>query len=203
MNQEIKDAVVASILEACPNFPVTGCSKLKDIAAYLRSAGLTKIVPNNNLQARTAILSQYDRITGGSSLKEYLEERKKRGLARKEKRARNKKQVKKNKKKTYKRPLTSHVKITKFDAKESDEDFLDSWAWKKLRYEVLKEYGRRCMCCGATPETGTVICVDHIKPRHTHPELKLVRNNLQVLCYDCNKGKGAWDETDWRPKTLG
>jgi len=56
------------------------------------------------------------------------------------------------------------------------------------------------MCCGATPDDGAKICVDHIKPRHTHPELKLERSNLQVLCYDCNKGKGAWDQTDWRPK---
>lgn len=24
-------------------------------------------------------------------------------------------------------------------------------------------------------------------------------SNLQVLCADCNLGKGAWDATDWRP----
>lgn len=28
---------------------------------------------------------------------------------------------------------------------------------------------------------------------------KLVLDNLQVLCGMCNKGKGNWDQTDWRP----
>jgi 5-methylcytosine-specific restriction endonuclease McrA len=50
-------------------------------------------------------------------------------------------------------------------------DFLESAAWKRLRYRVLIRDGRRCCCCGATPETGAVMNVDHIKPRRTHPEL--------------------------------
>ena len=29
--------------------------------------------------------------------------------------------------------------------------------------------------------------------------LELQLTNLQMLCADCNVGKGAWDETDWRP----
>lgn len=66
--------------------------------------------------------------------------------------------------------------------------------------EVLKERGRRCECCGASPSDGvTVINVDHIKPRARYPELALVKANLQVLCSVCNHGKGNWDETDWRP----
>ena len=83
--------------------------------------------------------------------------------------------------------------------KKQSEDFLSSWEWTTLRYKVLQKHGRRCMCCGASPDDRkTVICVDHIKPRHTHPHLSLEENNLQVLCHDCNKGKGAWDETDFR-----
>jgi len=193
--QEIKEIVVQSILDVCPNFGITANSKFKDIGASLKSAGLTKMAPSSNTAARVAIHSHYDRVTGEDSLKEYLESKKHREETRKKKakkRVRNKSRKKRKKAKA----LISPVKITKPKQKE---DFLDSWDWKKLRYEVLKEYGRRCMCCGATPETGAVICVDHIKPRHTHPELKLNRNNLQVLCYDCNKGKGAWDQTDWRP----
>lgn len=86
----------------------------------------------------------------------------------------------------------------KFDVKSAQ--FLDSWEWKELRYRVLQLYGRRCMCCGATPKTGATIQVDHIKPRFKYPELALDITNLQVLCYDCNKGKGSWDETDFRTK---
>lgn len=80
------------------------------------------------------------------------------------------------------------------------DDFLKSWEWTKLRYKILKRYGRRCMCCGATPDTGAVMHVDHIKPRANCPKLALDPDNLQVLCSLCNKGKAAWDRTDWRPK---
>lgn len=31
------------------------------------------------------------------------------------------------------------------------------------------------------------------------PDLALSMDNLQVLCGDCNHGKGNWDVTDWRP----
>ena len=76
--------------------------------------------------------------------------------------------------------------------------FLKSRAWRELRYEILKERGAVCECCGASAKTGAVIQVDHIKPRFRFPELALEKSNLQVLCMDCNTGKGAWDQTDWR-----
>lgn len=66
--------------------------------------------------------------------------------------------------------------------------------------EVLIRDGRRCVCCGASPETGAVMHVDHIKPRRKFPQLALDPDNLQVLCEECNHGKGSWDETDWRAK---
>jgi 5-methylcytosine-specific restriction endonuclease McrA len=42
------------------------------------------------------------------------------------------------------------------------------------------------------------VVVDHIRPIRHHWELRLDINNLQLLCDDCNKGKGSTDETDWR-----
>lgn len=96
-------------------------------------------------------------------------------------------------------PRTSLQRIKKSTYQKKSKKFLQSWEWRILRYKTLLEFGRRCMCCGATPDDGvTVIHVDHIKPRHTHPELSLNANNLQVLCGDCNQGKGAWDEADFR-----
>jgi len=77
-------------------------------------------------------------------------------------------------------------------------DFLTSYDWRRLRLVVLKKYGSRCMCCGATPQTGATIHVDHIKPRKLFPHLALDESNLQVLCHECNHGKGNWDQTDWR-----
>jgi len=117
---------------------------------------------------------------------------------------------KKKRKATHKKPPSAPIKnhskpkrkrknkkATAYKTKSAK--FLTSWEWRTLRYEVLLEHGRRCMCCGATPDDGrTVIHVDHIKPRHKYPELSLVRDNLQILCGVCNQGKGAWDETDFR-----
>jgi 5-methylcytosine-specific restriction endonuclease McrA len=76
--------------------------------------------------------------------------------------------------------------------------FLSSFEWRKLRMQALKMYGPKCMCCGATPATGSVMNVDHIKPRKLFPKLALEINNLQILCHECNHGKGNWDQTDWR-----
>ena len=80
----------------------------------------------------------------------------------------------------------------------NSDAFLQSYEWRKLRYQVLKEDGRKCRCCGTVPEQGAQMMVDHIKPRRRYPGLALERSNLQVLCDDCNQGKGSWDETDWR-----
>lgn len=89
-------------------------------------------------------------------------------------------------------------------SKAKREDFYKSWEWRTLRMTVLKKHGPRCMCCGSTPDQTAAhgapvrIVVDHIKPLYTHWHLRLDANNLQVLCDECNMGKGAWDTTDWR-----
>lgn len=80
----------------------------------------------------------------------------------------------------------------------TSDAFLSTFEWRRVRMEALKKYGPRCMCCGATPATGAVMNVDHIKPRKKWPSLALDVNNLQVLCHECNHGKGNWDQTDWR-----
>lgn len=78
-------------------------------------------------------------------------------------------------------------------------DFYDSDEWRHVRYRALKLHGGACQCCGNRASTGKPLHVDHIKPRSKFPELELDLNNLQVLCKDCNLGKRAWDQTDWRP----
>jgi 5-methylcytosine-specific restriction endonuclease McrA len=80
----------------------------------------------------------------------------------------------------------------------SNDLFLKTYEWRRLRMEALKKYGPKCMCCGATPATGAVMNVDHIKPRKLFPELALEISNLQILCHECNHGKGNWDQSDWR-----
>jgi hypothetical protein len=82
--------------------------------------------------------------------------------------------------------------------KNKTKDFLSTYEWRKLRMEAIKKYGNSCQCCGASPKTGAVLNVDHIKPRKFFPHLALDIDNLQILCAECNHGKGNWDQTDWR-----
>lgn len=76
--------------------------------------------------------------------------------------------------------------------------FYDSWEWKRCRYDFIKDKKRLCACCAASAATGVRIVVDHIKPIRRFWRLRLDPSNLQILCDDCNKGKGSRDYTDWR-----
>jgi hypothetical protein len=58
-----------------------------------------------------------------------------------------------------------------------------------LRFEILKRDDYRCQMCGVTAKDGATLEIDHI-----HPVSRGGTNepdNLQVLCRDCNAGKGA------------
>lgn len=79
----------------------------------------------------------------------------------------------------------------------ASNQFLSTFEWRAVRMQVLKRYGPKCQCCGAEPP-DVKIHVDHIKPRKLFPHLALDVDNLQILCEDCNHGKGNWDQTDWR-----
>lgn len=80
-------------------------------------------------------------------------------------------------------------------------DFSQDKRWLRVRYEVLARDGAKCACCGSTAADGKVMHVDHIKPFSKAPELIYDASNLQVLCADCNIGKGNRDATDWRDET--
>lgn len=67
------------------------------------------------------------------------------------------------------------------------DSFYTSRQWLALRYQAIMKYGRVCMLCRAS---NIEIHVDHIKPRSKFPHLELDINNLQVLCRECNLGKG-------------
>ncbi len=75
-------------------------------------------------------------------------------------------------------------------------NFYSTDAWIKLRFDVLKD-ATHCLCCGASKKEAR-LTADHVKPIWKHPELKLDKGNLQVLCMLCNKGKGGRNETDFR-----
>lgn len=59
----------------------------------------------------------------------------------------------------------------------------------KLRYSILMRDDNRCRACGASPETGAHLHIDHITAIANGG--KTEADNLQALCSACNFGKGA------------
>ena len=59
----------------------------------------------------------------------------------------------------------------------------------KLRFTVLKRDNYTCQSCGATPQDGAKLEIDHIKPIAMGGSDDI--ENLQILCRECNLGKGA------------
>lgn len=94
---------------------------------------------------------------------------------------------------------TKEIKTSEhLTSKEKFDAFYKTKEWQRLRYQAFVRYGKVCNLCGA----GGQLHVDHIKPRSKYPELESDIGNLQILCVDCNYGKGGWDETDWRPRLV-
>jgi hypothetical protein len=83
----------------------------------------------------------------------------------------------------------------------NEDPFFHSQEWRDVRYRALEASNGRCSCCGNNgSDSSNPLQVDHIKPRSKFPELALTLSNLQVLCRQCNLGKGNKSETDWRLK---
>lgn len=59
---------------------------------------------------------------------------------------------------------------------------------KRLRFEIFKRDGFRCVYCGATP-MQKVLRVDHVVPVAAGGASDAA--NLVTACHDCNAGKGA------------
>ncbi len=100
---------------------------------------------------------------------------------------------------------TNHIPVMEKYNSEflGSNEFLNTHDWKKLRMQALMKFGNSCQCCGRGVAEGAKICVDHIRPRKLFPELSLSINNLQILCFDCNEGKGNIFVTNWKKETSG
>ena len=95
---------------------------------------------------------------------------------------------------------------TWLDQKKTREKAPEAGA--SVRYEVLKEAGGKCQLCGISSEIRP-IDIDHIVPRSKANKNgkvkyngKLIgvndRDNLQALCFSCNRAKRDTDQTDFR-----
>jgi len=56
-----------------------------------------------------------------------------------------------------------------------------------MRFEILKRDEFRCQYCGATPQEGVVLVIDHIYPKSKGGSNKM--DNLITACQICNGGK--------------
>lgn len=65
--------------------------------------------------------------------------------------------------------------------------------WRQ-RAIVLMRDGAKCQLCGATPQSGARLHIDHIKPWSKGGETVL--ENLRVLCEQCNIGRSNVSESD-------
>lgn len=61
-----------------------------------------------------------------------------------------------------------------------------------VRFDVLKRDNYTCQTCGATAQDGATLEIDHIRPFSKGGSDEI--DNLQVLCRDCNIGKGNKDQ---------
>ena len=87
------------------------------------------------------------------------------------------------------------------DPRDADA-FYRSRSYQRWRTDVLADQREKftynfCVLCFSRAGPFEP---DHIDPRSTHPERALVRENGQVLCHDCNRGKSNRYAEDWRPR---
>jgi 5-methylcytosine-specific restriction endonuclease McrA len=71
------------------------------------------------------------------------------------------------------------------------DDFYRTREWRILRWQILDRTDGKCSMCGRGKAQGIILHVDHIHPRSIYPSKELDAANLQILCEDCNIGKGA------------
>lgn len=58
---------------------------------------------------------------------------------------------------------------------------------KELFFEIWNERIHICSNCKIhLGNEAKTFHFSHIKPKSTHPELRLNKNNIQLLCYDCH-----------------
>lgn len=60
---------------------------------------------------------------------------------------------------------------------------------KRVRYEVFQKHANRCVICGRSADDGVLLHVDHVVALANGGTSDA--DNLQVLCEDCNIGKGT------------
>ena len=85
-------------------------------------------------------------------------------------------------------------------ARFDKQRFYSSRAWRALRYATLHKNCERygVLTCEVCRSIGGPFHCDHIEPLSKAWGRRLDPTNVQVMCGDCNLGKGNRDQIDWR-----
>lgn len=67
-------------------------------------------------------------------------------------------------------------------------------SWRKVREQVKRRDGYRCVVCGS----GAKLVADHIIPAEVYLGHHDNPANLQTLCDSCNRSKGRLPDAEWK-----
>ena len=81
----------------------------------------------------------------------------------------------------------SHVQHQSKEATLKEQGFYHTSAWRRLRVKALERDHYLCKNCLRNHRITTATEVHHILPVDDHPELALVLDNLESLCWDCHE----------------
>lgn len=77
--------------------------------------------------------------------------------------------------------------------RDKNPDLYDKELISNLKSKLISLYGESCMKCGSTER----VVVDHIKSRCVGGTNEF--ENLQLLCWKCNKRKGSRKVENYKP----
>lgn len=68
-----------------------------------------------------------------------------------------------------------------------EQGFYHTPAWRRVRVQVLERDHYLCQNCLRNRRITAATEVHHIQPLEEHPELALVAENLESLCWKCHE----------------
>lgn len=71
------------------------------------------------------------------------------------------------------------------------------WSEKELFLEIWNERPHECVECGKYLKEPKAHNFSHIKSKWSRPDLRLDKNNIELLCFRCHFKKDHWLNYKW------
>lgn len=94
---------------------------------------------------------------------------------------------------------TPKVKKAKWIKKISDKrkERLSWFSEKDLFKEIWEERERKCIKCWKALKEAKAHNFNHIKSKGKYPELRLCKDNIEILCFACHFEFTTWLKYKW------